>query len=267
VVGDVEALPGRVISLFADAGTWLLNAGEHLLSGLWDGAEKVPVIGNLLSTEAKIVGLFADAGTWLLDAGKNLLEGLWHGIDGEAKTLLKNVEGVGKKVLHDLTHPWDIASPSKATAQSGAYLIQGITIGMRQEQAALLASVGEISQAVKVEFAKLGTLDTGLSVTLGHQGLDAGRQFALDFGIGLADNKRAITSALASLTKEAQTSALRDLFVQSVNAGGSSSRPTAPGSSVTTQYNFNGAVIQANDPAQLERAVQMRTRRKNLVRT
>ena len=36
---EMQALPGQVEHLFADAGSWLLNAGEQLLEGLWKGVE------------------------------------------------------------------------------------------------------------------------------------------------------------------------------------------------------------------------------------
>ena len=48
---------------------------------------------------------------------------------------------------------------------------------------------------------------------------------------------------------------------------GTGSKTTAPGSSVTNQYNLNNATIQANDPGQLARQLAMRAKRKNMSRT
>lgn len=214
------------------------------------------VTGFLKGVPGDIEHLFSDAGTWLLDAGKNLLEGLWKGVSDESGKVLKDVEGIGKHVLHAITHPWEIFSPSHATQRAGVYLMQGISVGAKSEEAKVLSDVAKIGQDVKLELGKIGTL-----------GQDIGTMFMTDFAKGITSHAGLLANALAQVEKEAKSSAMQQLYGQvlgGVNPGG---RPTAPGSSYVTQYNLPNATIVANDPGQLQRQLEARSRRKNMVAT
>ena len=55
---------------------------------------------------------------------------------------------MGKKVLHYLSHPWDILSPSKATAQHGVYLMQGVSVGITASSPATLSKADEAGRLI-----------------------------------------------------------------------------------------------------------------------
>lgn len=71
----------RVVGFFADAGSWLLEAGKAILNGLWEGVKFVAELLFFWYVElpTKILGFFADAAMWLFDKGKDILSGLWNG--------------------------------------------------------------------------------------------------------------------------------------------------------------------------------------------
>ena len=234
---------------------------ESDVTGLWktvstDTTKGVTaVVGFVEALPGKLEGLFVDAGTWLLDAGENLLKGLVKGIGNEEKGVLKTADDFGKKVLHTLTHPWEVLSPSKKTAEAGGYLIQGISVGMKGERAALLNDADSISRSLVSEFAKVG-------------GRDAGHQFMVDFASGISGNAHLAEFALASVMKDlTKSSTLRQAFASAMSGVTPGGHPVGPGSSLSNVFNFPNARIEANDPRQLGRQLEMVARRKNAVRT
>lgn len=214
------------------------------------------VTGFLKGVPGDIEHLFSDAGTWLLDAGKNLLEGLWKGVEDESGKVLKDVEGVGKHVLHFLTHPWEILSPSHATQRAGVYLMQGISVGVKSEEAKVLSDVAKIGQDVKLELGKIGTL-----------GQDVGTMFMTDFAKGITSHAGLLANALAQVEKEAKSSAMQQLHGQQLGgiAGGGPGGSIFP--SMTTHWEVNIDKLVAQNPNDMARQLKVKQRQANLVRT
>ena len=81
----IKQIPGTIKNLFADAGSWLYNAGLSILTGLWNGmkAKWDAVAGWIGSLGGKIVGLkgppSTDA-TLLTENGKLIIRGLQDGM-------------------------------------------------------------------------------------------------------------------------------------------------------------------------------------------
>jgi hypothetical protein len=224
---------------------------EHDVLGLWhtvgtDTDKGVrDVVDFVEGLPRDVEHLFADADTRLLDAGEDVLKGLIKGLVDQEKDVLKTAEDIGKHVLHDLTHPWSILSPSKKAAEAGGYLVQGISVGMKQELPGLLTDVDHISRSVVSELGKM-------------RGQDLGHSFMVEFARGISDNRQLVQSALKN--------AFTTVMVTPYGAGGSA-HPIGPGSSVTYQYNMSNTHIEANDPGQMGRKLDLVARRKNVVRT
>jgi len=234
---------------------------EGDVTSLWNTVERDTttgvgkVVSFVESLPTDVERLFADAGTWLLDAGENLLLGLVKGIGNEETAVLKKAEDVGKGVLHDLTHPWDVLSPSKKTAEAGGYLVQGISVGMESELPGLLADADRIGRSVLAELEK-------------GSGESAGRAYMVTFARGISDSEAFVVSALSSVLKKAsESSALKNSFSSALSIPVAGGHSLGPGGSVTYQYNVNNARIEANDPRQFGRQLDTIARRKNAVRT
>lgn len=82
IVDFFKGLPGEIAGFFKDAGTWLLDAGKAILTGLWTGITSVWTASVHFFTDLfhYVVDFFKDAPKWLLKAGKDILTGLWDGI-------------------------------------------------------------------------------------------------------------------------------------------------------------------------------------------
>ncbi|HLT68078.1 MAG TPA: tape measure protein, partial [Microbacterium sp.] len=83
-------LPGNVIGFFSDAATWLYDAGQKILRGLYDGI--VWVAENVLKRfyidlPRTIIGWIGNAAGWLVEKGKDILRGMWFGIVSFSQTV------------------------------------------------------------------------------------------------------------------------------------------------------------------------------------
>ena len=126
---------------------------------------------------------------------------------------------------------------------------------MKGERAALLNDADSISRSLVSEFAKVG-------------GRDAGHQFMVDFASGISGNAHLAEFALASVMKDlTKSSTLRQAFASAMSGVTPGGHPVGPGSSLSNVFNFPNARIEANDPRQLGRQLEMVARRKNAVRT
>ncbi len=81
ILSFFKGLPGKILAIFAKAGSWLLEKGKQILHGLWSGIVAVFKLAWawLKALPGRIIGIFADAGSWLLSAGSALAQGLWDG--------------------------------------------------------------------------------------------------------------------------------------------------------------------------------------------
>lgn len=140
VVAWFQALPGVVLNFLAAAGTWLLVSGQNLITGIrtgivngWNG-----VVSWFQGLPGQIMGFFSGAGQWLWNIGRDMINGLLNGIRSLGST-------IGNFFL-DLLPDWivgpfkaalGIHSPSTVFAEFGRNIVQGIPVGMDDEQSAL----------------------------------------------------------------------------------------------------------------------------------
>ncbi|MCK9928808.1 hypothetical protein MXD62_16760 [Frankia sp. Mgl5] len=82
VAGWFSGLPGMFAGWFSSAGSWLLDAGSKIVSGLLGGIAGAwsAVIGFFGGIFGAVLGFFVSAGQWLLDAGSKIIGGLLGGI-------------------------------------------------------------------------------------------------------------------------------------------------------------------------------------------
>lgn len=63
VINFFKQLPSEIENLLSDAGSWLINVGENIISGLWNGISNA--LGGL---ESKVKGMAGDVAGWAKDA-------------------------------------------------------------------------------------------------------------------------------------------------------------------------------------------------------
>ena len=153
----------KVVDWIVSVKDWWIRLGGTLKEfGLKVGemsrdvrAKGEEVIGWFRDLPGKIKGWLSDAGSWLVDTGKNLIDGLVNGIKS-AGSAVKDailalvpdaIEGPIKKAL-------GIQSPSRLMMEVGAYVGEGLAIGMEdqipvvQEKGLALAAAADPSTPV-----------------------------------------------------------------------------------------------------------------------
>lgn len=108
VVGFVQQLPARIRAFFANAATWLINAGKAILDGLLNGLKAawnavagwVGDIGNKIKA---LKGPMSYDKVMLKDEGKAIMHGLGRGMGDGWKNVEKQVKGYTRDLSGSIT--------------------------------------------------------------------------------------------------------------------------------------------------------------------
>jgi len=128
VVDFVSQIPAKIKAFFSTAGTWLINAGQAVITGLWNGIKSVWHFITNLGSEAwnAVTGALSGAGSWLYNSGRSIIEGFWRGIQSMIGWVRQQVSGF----LSSIRDLWPF-SPAKEGPFSGRgwVLYSGMSVG------------------------------------------------------------------------------------------------------------------------------------------
>lgn len=126
-----------------------------LLTGPFAGIV-VPIIANFQKIKDFIGRVFTDLPNMMRGIGRNIMDGITQGLKDGIRGLTDTVTDIGEAIPDNLKRVLGIASPSKVTAQLGAWTIEGFTNAL----AAGLTDVSRASQKVaKVSTAGLAQVE------------------------------------------------------------------------------------------------------------
>lgn len=94
---------------------------------------------------------------WVADfkaVGANIMQGLIDGITAKYDAVIAKIKGLGAGVLSAIKGVLDIRSPSGEMEAIGEYTVQGMTLGMENEEATLVRTAGDIGTAAMDAFQK-----------------------------------------------------------------------------------------------------------------
>ena len=108
-VSFVEGLPRDVVRLFAQADTWLVDAGEQLIAGLLKGVTHgvTHLLGDIPSIGGKIIGGighalgFGSPSTLTMPHGASLVEGVQVGMHEQLPALISDVDKISRSVISE----------------------------------------------------------------------------------------------------------------------------------------------------------------------
>lgn len=146
------------------------NVGEDILNAM-----KTSVDAHSPSREAEKIG-------------KYVLEGTQKGIDNRDKrnSIFRSISSFGNSLLGSLRNTLAIASPSKKTKQIGEYLIEGLGVGIENEEDDVIKEVNKFGENV------VGTLQSQLN----NQSLNA------DLGVKDIDLNNSLNKSISFANKE-----------------------------------------------------------------
>lgn len=139
-------LPGRIWSALLDAIAHIQQWGSDIIS--WAQT----AIPNVIST---IVSFFEELPGKMLEVGKNLLLGLADGISSAVGAVVDKVKSVAGSILSGFKSVFDIHSPSKATAEMGNMLMQGLAGGVYDASNVAMTAVMEMANMLTTKLESL----------------------------------------------------------------------------------------------------------------
>ena len=83
-----------------------------------------------------------------INAGADLVVGAQQGIDSQKGSLFSTISNLGKTILSRFRTALQEQSPSKATREMGQFLLQGLSIGMSDEERAVLNQVDSFGNSL-----------------------------------------------------------------------------------------------------------------------
>lgn len=158
VIGFIGTLPQRILAFFADAGSWLIDAGRSIINGLVSGIQSaiggaidavagaVGQIRNLFPFSPAKEGPFSGRG-WVLYSGMSIMEAVGEGVERQAQGTLSSI----RSVMGDIQSEFSLPSPG-TPMDAGAFAFDGSPAGDGGESAiadeAILQVLVEILNAI-----------------------------------------------------------------------------------------------------------------------
>lgn len=96
----------------------------------------------------KYVSEFNNQRGAMQSAGVNFLQGAVDGLNSKKSSVFNAISNIGKGMLDRFKSSLKEQSPSKATREMGQYLIQGISLGLKDDQNALLNQVDSLGNSI-----------------------------------------------------------------------------------------------------------------------
>lgn len=182
---------------------------QHLANMGPEGAAYVSAFVKMSDEELKKAGDLFEQALTLPDetaskitesyasAGEMATKGYANGISENAKLAAEQSRILGKGSLDELKTTLAIRSPSKETQRIGEYFDEGLKIGIRNGQAALISTIsnlaGSMLQTTRTELAQNKFVDIGRQIPAGlAQGISSGKSTTVSSAQDLGRNVTSI---------------------------------------------------------------------------
>lgn len=144
---------GIVGGIFGGIGDAIEN-GKNFILGLFTG------LWNFITAPFRMA---FDLGKWIVDKivsgitggldgmkniGSDLVGGLVNGVTGGITKAVDTVKNLGTRVVDGLKNVLGIRSPSRETMAIGAFLMEGLTIGIRQNGSETEEAIGDVGEDI-----------------------------------------------------------------------------------------------------------------------
>lgn len=130
VVALVKALPeigGVIVKLGTNILGTLKDLGSSILSRI--GPWFTQTLGKIGGFVSNIISKIASLPGKVIEIGRNLVSGLWNGINEKLQWLKSKIDSFGKTIINKVKSVFSVHSPSKAFAEIGSFLAEGLGVG------------------------------------------------------------------------------------------------------------------------------------------
>lgn len=155
-VEGLRTVLSNLVSTITEFFEPIAEKGEELLTNMWDGIsgwastlyENVKGVWNsVIDTMSSIFSLDN-----IKSIGTNLVEGLWNGISDAGQWIRDKISGWCSNVYDWFCGFFGIHSPSTLMAEMGGFMMEGLTMGLEDEEDAVLRQVKAISNDITGAF-------------------------------------------------------------------------------------------------------------------
>lgn len=155
-VEGLRTLLDNLVSTITEFFSPIAEKGQELLTNMWDGIsgwastlyENVKGVWNsVIDTMSSIFSLDN-----IKSIGTNLVEGLWNGISDAGQWIRDKISGWCSNVYDWFCGFFGIHSPSTLMAEMGGFMMEGLTMGLEDEEDAVLRQVKAISNDITGAF-------------------------------------------------------------------------------------------------------------------
>lgn len=226
VMDDIIKLLAEMKGPFMDKTVELINAICDVLETEADPLIEAytRLLNDIIDITVKVFTSVATT-TKLATAGEQIINGLVKGFVDQAPQMFKTVMNVGKTISSTFKRVMGIASPSKVFEGFGAYIMQGLGIGIEDAGWEPKEAMSTISQDL-ISYFKDKMKDVNFSDILGDENLNPVISPVLDLS-----NVESGMGSLSSMFGNQQITAIQG------GAGGFASVP-AMGSDISSMKNF-----------------------------
>jgi len=190
IIGVVVKVIGAFVSLISGS-----READRGIRSVWSG-----IMSFFAGIPGQIAGAFGNAVGFLYNAGRNIVQGLMNGVRSLAGTIgsffLNLLPGW---IVKPFKLAMGIASPSRLFKMFGAFLPQGLIVGVKSEFGRVKQTMGELSSLVAGSFSPLSGAGVGLSTAYAGTAGASARSLRVDVSGGLgtgAEIGRAVVEAI-----------------------------------------------------------------------
>lgn len=136
----------------------LFELGLSMLAGFLRGLNEATggVVQWALDLPSKFFEALGNLAESWFNAGKRIMEGLWNGLRAIAASVISWVSNFVERMVHKITHPWEILSPSKRAFGIGVNIMRGLQLGLAYQGAKVLSDLDKFSMAMDSPFSNAG---------------------------------------------------------------------------------------------------------------
>lgn len=161
-ISFVSELPGRIMGIFADAGSWLIDSGKAIIQGLIDGIGSMiqgavdsvggvlGAIGNLLPHSPAKEGPFSGRG-WTLYSGRSIVDALAEGAKEKTSKAVAAFRGVASKLRDSIdvgTMTYDYEVNTAAFLSDYPDLSYGIDVNGSSDETEIESGINSLRSEV-----------------------------------------------------------------------------------------------------------------------
>ena len=138
--------------------TMVIDNNIKFWGGMWDKIRD-GVSGAWTKLSTAFSGLWTSISTWFIklkdDAitwGKNIIEGLWSGITNASEWIKSKISGFVSNIKGWFTKPLKIASPSGVFEEYGGNIVEGLAIGIDDNEETASGALTNLGNAIVTAF-------------------------------------------------------------------------------------------------------------------